>query len=255
MVQNDILYYNNGFIEAHPIYRIAPSTLQFLSEKDYPNKYHFPIVLALDMDKYESTLASGRSGCTMDAVIGIQKSAHESVLMLVELRMGYKNIENLSTQNIISKITHTRDLLGSEIPIHSEKVFIFDSKFLEQARWWFDRKGKEMSELLRCQPYSVEKFVLSLSPQKEELVRFIPNHSSDSIIQDLRKCQHCFYDLLDKVVYWADLSKSYGESEERAHIRSVLHNFWKEEESRIKQDQNFDNLYFQMIEEDYPWIH
>lgn len=133
------IVYNNDFLKRHSLYRHCASTLNAVSERDYPNKNYFDAhIECLDMDTYEKKCCSGNAECTVDAVIGISKcdnkvtSSHR--LMLVELRMLYINAANLSKSELEQKVNHTKDLLGSELPIYKNNVFVFANNVAPQAR-------------------------------------------------------------------------------------------------------------------------
>ena len=82
----------------------------------------------VSLDDYEAKVLKGSNDCTMDAAIGIGNYANNRVttsrLMLVELRMGYDNVDNLSASSLENKISHSENLLSGH-RIDKNNYFIF----------------------------------------------------------------------------------------------------------------------------------
>lgn len=45
--------------------------------------------------------------------------------MLLELRMGYENVMNLSGTKLADKVSHTNEILGRDIPLYDTIYFVF----------------------------------------------------------------------------------------------------------------------------------
>ena len=140
--------YNNKIVQEHSLFRFCGSTLNNVSDKDYQGKYKFnPDIECLDIDDYEKNVQrKQQSFHTGDAVIGIStyenNRGKDPRLMVVELRMGYVSISNLSKKDMEAKVTYTKSLLGGEKSISRESIFIFNNGFIAQAKSWFDRNSR-----------------------------------------------------------------------------------------------------------------
>ena len=148
------MIYDNHVVREHSLYARCPSTLNEISNRDYPGTDYFnPDIIGLDMDDYERRTCYGHANNTVDAVIGIctcqNKKKSSPRLLLVELRMGYEKANNLSKSEMERKILHTKELLSAEKTINRESVFIFDERVAAQARHWFAQRSAEGGGELR----------------------------------------------------------------------------------------------------------
>ena len=156
--------YNNEIIKRHSLYELCHSALNDVSNRDYPGTDYFDRkILCLDMDTYEKDiLRKTHPQPTMDAVIGVSSFGNSQVngsgLLFIELRIGFKNISNLSRTEIERKLAHTKDLLGGEIAIVKDSVFVFNNRLSPVARRWFDRQGRAGNSLSHCIACSVSDF-------------------------------------------------------------------------------------------------
>ena len=156
---------NNELISEHELYAKCPSTLREVSERDYPRKNYFSKndILCLDMDTYEkNVLKTASPEETVDAVIGISSYRHNetknSRLLLIELRMGYDNADNLDRQQHIDKVAHTRTLLGYETPIDNTSLFIFKDDVYPEAEYQFERWRNQYAVYKNFETCSVSSF-------------------------------------------------------------------------------------------------
>ena len=151
------LIINNAYLHSHSLWSICPSTLIDIANRDYPRKNYFRAlnVDALDLDTHEKNIHKGKRGnlaCTGDAVIGIalEKDGNTLVhpaMMIVELRMGYKHGDNISLRELKRKVTHTKTLLSTELPIYPKYYFIFTDKEEPQARSLLYREAKKKGRM------------------------------------------------------------------------------------------------------------
>lgn len=159
----EALVYNNDILSKHSLYDHCASTLNDVSERDYPGKNYFdPQIACLDMDTYETSISHGNAGSTTDAVIGVStcenKTMSQHRLMLVELRMKSQSAETLSKGDLESKVTHTRNLLDSELTIEHENIFVFTEIVAPQARHKIDSWKHEGGLATSFKAYSVKDF-------------------------------------------------------------------------------------------------
>lgn len=135
--------YNNKILNSHPLSKCCKSTLNQISNDDYPNTNYFnKDIECLDMDTYEQN-RKGVTGKTVDAVIGISDCENKREinprLLCVELRMGYKSTRNFSSA-FADKVTHSKGLLGGYICIESKSLFVFKDELAPQAKNWIKNK-------------------------------------------------------------------------------------------------------------------
>jgi len=140
----------NDIIVSHPFACHCQATLNDVAAKDYQRTGWFdPRIICLSLDDYEAKVLKGSNDCTMDAAIGIGNYANNRVtisrLMLVELRMGYDNVDNLSASSLENKISHSENLLSGH-RIDKNNYFIFKDGVAAQAKSWAERKKKEGGE-------------------------------------------------------------------------------------------------------------
>lgn len=74
----------------------------------------------------------------MDLTIGLSSNQKSIQMLLVELRFNYRNPKNIGKQEIIDKITHSKELLVGNT-IYPEYIFIFNDNVYNQARNHFFR--------------------------------------------------------------------------------------------------------------------
>lgn len=157
------LVYNNDILSKHSLYGYCASTLNTVSERDYPEKNYFdPKIACLDMDTYEASVSHGNAGSTTDAVIGVStcknKKMSQHRLMLVELRMKYQSADTLSKSDLESKVTHTRDLLDGELTIEHKNIFVFTEQVAPQALHKIDSWKREGGIVTSFKAWSVRDF-------------------------------------------------------------------------------------------------
>lgn len=167
----------NEHVESHPYYAEVGTTLEKVSEKDYPGTHYFePDIAALDIDQYEKNHPRMHCEPTMDAVIGIKNfDGHQTVnprLLLVELRMNYKSVHHLSVKELTGKVAHTRDLL-TESTLSKFYIFVFTKAVAPQARHWFGRQVKGNRKLADYIAWSTDEFNQNiLAPAKYPYVPY-----------------------------------------------------------------------------------
>lgn len=160
----DPVIYNNDFLHGHSQWEVCGCKLNDdISERDYPGKNYFDRRIdALDMDSCEKKLCKSQPQSTADAVIGIMtcenKTTSNPRLLLVELRMKYKNAANLTKQKLEDKIVHTKQLLGSEAPINTKSLFVFTDSVAPQAFHVVESLKREGGEIRNVEVVSASLF-------------------------------------------------------------------------------------------------
>lgn len=88
----------------------------------------------LNLDKVEKATSRVRNNATMDVTFGISKNQGKSgQVLLCEYRLNYKSVNKISKSGLDAKIKGSKDLLGSEIPIYTPYLFVFNSNIKASA--------------------------------------------------------------------------------------------------------------------------
>lgn len=227
------IIYNNDFLKQHSLYKHCASTLNAVSERDYPKKNYFDTrIECLDMDTYETNNCGGNADCTVDAVIGISncdnKVASSHRLLLVELRMGYVKANNLSKTELEQKIKHTKDLLGSELSIDKNNIFVFTDNVAPQARSFMNRLMQGSKYLKTFIVWSVSNFRNNVKSIDE--MPYNPVYPPAKICKELDgfvKKQN-WKQLFDKIIFWTEcaLNLRNRNSFEYASLSQTIRDWW-----------------------------
>lgn len=228
--------YNNSVVEKHSLYPLCNSTLNEVSNRDYPNTNYFnPNIKCLDMDTYEKNiLRKSYANHTADAVIGISTYENNQELnprlLLIELRIGYESTSNLSKTEIEGKVTHTKFLLSGEKTIEKESIFIFSKKVASQAKRWFDRQSRTGGELKDCKVCSVSDFATIIKSISD--FPYEPIHKAEDIKNSIQQYEKKaeWKRLFAQVKYWCTKAEEYRykNHSESQHITDVIKEIWKD---------------------------
>lgn len=225
----------NDIITSHPFACYCQSTLEEIAERDYCRCGWFDKrTCCLSLDEYEVEICKGSNNCTMDAAIGIANYENNRVtalrLMLVELRMGYENAENLSVSSLDSKINHSRSLLLG-CSIDTNNYFIFMNNVAAQAKSWAERKRNEGGVRNMWVMLSVDEF--------NHLIHFVEDmpYVPKTDLVKLRSGLESlvvgrkWHELSEQSDYWRKKALDYKYRYEIAEFESicvVLLDIWKE---------------------------
>ena len=128
---------NHASAKAYPNC-IKDYNLLILSEDNNLNEKpdFFSDVLVLDLDCAEIIKAKSEKrnqNSTMDSAFVIADEKNKEIL-LVELRLNYKNLYNLNRKKLIDKVAGSCVLLGNSVKVHSDFIFIFQSNKVQEAK-------------------------------------------------------------------------------------------------------------------------
>lgn len=173
MANNLAVWHYPDAVTGHTLARKVLSSLKELSERDYPGAHYFECdVPALDMDSYETSLR-GENRKTADAAVGIcnerQGQPADGRLLLVELRMDYRSVSNLSVTSLLEKEYHTRELLRAfpdDRRTDPSYCLIFDYKIEQQAYSWMSRIHKSNRTTESWKIFSPGSFVTYINVDK-----------------------------------------------------------------------------------------
>ena len=128
--------YSNCQTRNHPLaIKYNSKILELLNElliNEGAKKEYFNDEIVLNIGKLEiieKTKCASRCK-TMDFCIGLSSSQ----MLLVEVKLNVSNPVNVGKKDLEDKIRYSKILLGEDIPIAREKVFIFNDRVLDHAR-------------------------------------------------------------------------------------------------------------------------
>ena len=250
--------YDNDTIQRHSLYCQCKTRLNNIAIRDYGSGSYFDSrIECLDMDTYETSICHGQPDCTVDAVIGSaecsNKRKHNFRLMLVELRLDYKSTRGLSKSNMESKVTHTRALLGAEMIIDPQSVFVFSDNVAEQARHWVESRKKEGGEIKYFVVSSLSAFNANI--RSYDSLPYTPINHLEIIVPKLTKLldDKKYHDFVKQFRYWTNQREYYRNRNafESNNIENILIEVWKYASSVPKEFSNDDDeLEYIILEED-----
>lgn len=228
------LIINNKYLHLHPLWSACPSTLKDIANRDYPRKNYFKKldIDALDLDRYEKSQHKHSMECTGDAVVGIALEKSDNTLlrpavMIVELRMGYKHGDNISLSELKRKITHTKTLLSTVLPVHPNYYFIFTDEEEPQAKSLLYREAQEMGRMQNYKATSVSNFTGNMKDPSHVSDKF--RYTEDDILKSFSRCftsATCdINDFSKQFYYWLDIiedMKAHYNQIEAKHIAGCL---------------------------------
>ena len=227
--------YNNDFLSRHSLFAYCASTLNEVSERDYPGKNYFdPQIACLDVDTYETSVCHGNADSTTDAVIGISTCINKVMsshrLMLVELRMNYQSANNLRKSDLESKVSHTKDLLDGELPIDPQSIFVFTDSVAPQARHWIESRRHEGGLIKSFKAYSVREFcnnVKSIDDMPYTPI-FNPVRLTNELDSFVNTAQ--WKGLFEKLNFWLRTAENlrYSNTFEYESIQQTVKSWWQQ---------------------------
>lgn len=254
--------YNNQLVASHSLYSACQSTLNGVSNRDYPNTNYFnPAIKCLDVDFYEKqVLCTSHPDNTVDAVIGISSFENNKAtnphLLLIELRMNYQSTNSLSKAEMERKVTHTKALLGGECPIKKECLFIFNDSIAPQAVSWFSRQSRTGGELKHCTVCSTTSFSDKVKSSSD--FPYTPIHPKENILNSTQPyCKSAEWDnFMKQVKFWCKKAceYQYKNPSEYEHIKDVITEIWqdfKHETHSLCEEEEFE---MELLEEEFELL-
>lgn len=253
--------YNNAVVEGHSLYPVCGSTLNEVSNRDYPNSNYFnPGIKCLDMDTYESNLRKSQPDRTVDAVIGISTYENNRELnprlLLIELRIGYESVSNLSKTEMEGKVNYTKSLLGSEKEIEKENLFIFSKKVASQAERWFDRQSRTGGLIKNFKVCSVSDFSTIVKSKSD--FPYEPIHKAEDIKNDVQQFvgKAEWTGFIKQIKHWCGVAEKYRykNPSEFKHIIHAIKSIWDEfmqQENTLSDDEILE---CEILEDDFEFL-
>lgn len=227
--------FDNGAIGNPLLKHINKSTLQEVSDRDYPCKYKFkPGVECLDMDTYETAACGGEKGATVDSVVGIADYTDNRKvsprLLYVELRMDYDSVNNLSAGKLKAKVANTQSRIGREVAEEQDKYFVFKDSRTSLFSSWFVRQQKAHAIPDTYMPMSVRDFNEAVCLPSEMPYTYKENRQSISCCLAKAVASNNEDDIIAKFDYWAKKANSYdyrNNRQEANAIKDVMKEEWR----------------------------
>lgn len=210
-----IVVINNASIEKLPEYKKFGTTLQELSDKDYPNKYKFRHdVKSINVDELKCALFSGKAIKSVDAIIGVsdyddaKNTTFNHRLLLIEFRMGYKTESNFSRNDLIGKVHGTKKCLATNNKYEKSILFIFDNCFIQRAKNLFNRYRNQGGDSKFFYAYSVSEFNDTVRDLNDNFV-YKAKFNQKDILNKLKEYfkKGDFSGLYKSVNYWIETAK------------------------------------------------
>ena len=258
----EALIYDNGIITEHKLYPVCGKKLQDVSEKDYHGKKYFDgRIECLDMDFYEKAVCNGDRNETVDAVIGVKKHLDKNrfsnpYLMLLELRMGYENVGNLSGTKLADKVSHTKELLGRDVDLYDMVYFIFKNNVVQRAISMFRNLKLGNKNLKNCEPISTDDFNKYIKSEND--YPYVPENDVKEIRRqlDINNYLSDINKFLDRITYWCEKARQYRYKYNINEYNSILGELkciWHEFRSNnIIGLSDDEEIVAEILEGDYP---
>lgn len=211
-MENNVVVFDNAVTVSHTVYKKGfGCKLNELSIRDYKKKGFNDKIVCLDLDSYEKSFRPQSLNNTMDAAVGISDYHNtrrvNKRLILVELRLDYKNANNLSGTELKRKSTHSRELLGEEISINPVEYFVFRDSVVQQALRIIDNLAVEQGYKGKWYSLTVEDFNALI--QDSEDIPYVPLNSPTLINQEFIEYNHDFNRLINTEDKWLNKSREY----------------------------------------------
>lgn len=196
----DNIVFDNAVTVSHTVYKKGfGCKLNEVSIRDYKIGGFNDKIVCLDLDTYERSVRPHSLNNTMDAAVGVSDYHHtrrvNKRLILVELRLDYKNVNNLSGTELKRKSSHSRELLGEEIPVSPVEYFVFNKNVAEQAFRIVNSLAIEHGSKGRWHGLTVEGFNALI--QDSEKIPYVNLNSPELIKHEFMEYNHDFNRLIN----------------------------------------------------------
>lgn len=250
-----VTVFTNSIIEGHRLFDEVGTTLQEVSDRDYPSRYKFnPAIKCLDGDKLVGT-----SDKSVDTIIGIgDYSDNHTInkrLLLLELRMDYEKREGLHKSLHEKKVSGTKKHLGNESAIETNVWFLFDKKFIHQARHEFSSWREQKGYARNFYAYSVEEFNNKVHDEQEVQKDYTYQYLAKDIETNLMSFVEIddWDALAEKIRYWKSIAEKFilqNKHREVEPIQQAFRDVWTIVEGKRQFMDDDDSILIEIIEED-----
>ena len=255
---------DNAVLQGHPLYARYSMPLPVISLKDYPHESYFQSrhdIEGIDIDQFEIDRTIADRDMTMDAMVGVADYSNNrpvnNRLLLLELRMDYDSTKHLRHSKLHGKINHTRAAIGTSVRVDEENVFVFRNDVAEQAKKWMFSTSQEYLEAknwVALSPDELSNMLQSLADMPYQAIT-----DMKPVDESLSKkiAAKDFEAVMEIIDYWhrkAEQFKLRYQLKEEQHIKDHLHDVWqliKAKDYTLNADQQ---VYVDLMEEDYSYL-
>ena len=249
------LIINNDYVHGCQLWSCCKSTLQGISDRDYPGKNYFkplPNIDALDLDTYEKSLHKKSLECTGDATIGVAinkdgENLVDSYLLLVELRMGHKNGDNLKLEKIRKKVEHSIGILNSSgaVRIYQNYFFIFTDAEAPHAKNKINRRANEIGRMKQYKVFSVSEFKdMIIDPAS---LPYVPENCAESIKKSFAGALKNSSNFDKFSNYWSEKIKDYRNRNVLQEVKYISEVLIEEITNAKNRIDSSSDLYIEMV--------
>lgn len=187
--------YDNQVLKQHPLYSYSEcrSTLNEISEKDYPGCNYFPENIdAIDVDNYEhKVLRPIEEEPTVDAAIGIADYNGDKIsserIQIIELKIDVNNTGSIVYANYNKKVNHSTRILTGAITIDDVVYFVFNNGFVAQARRRFSSFKEQYNDAKKWKAVSLLEFNEEIKFKEDITIDREPVFDMKSVIKECQK--------------------------------------------------------------------
>lgn len=249
------LIINNDYVHSNQLWSCCKSTLQEISSRDYPDKNYFqslPQIDALDLDAYEKSLRKKSSECTGDATIGVALNKQgdnfmDPYLLLIELRMGYKNGDNLDLSKIRKKVEHSKDILSDSgaTRIYQNYFFIFTDTEAPHAKNKINRRANEIGRMKQYKVFSVSELNdMIIDPTS---LPYVPENCAESIKKSFAGALKNSSNFEKFSNYWSEKIKDYRNRNVLQEVKYISEVLIEEITNAKNRIDSSSDLYIEMV--------
>ncbi len=255
---------DNGVLQEHVLYAPYHKLLYEIALKDYIHDSYFqsrPDIEGIDIDQFEADSSIDNCDMTMDAMVGVADYSNNRAvnkrLLLLELRMDYDSTNNLRHNKLCGKIKHTREIIGTDVCIDEEYVFVFHKDVAEKAKKWMFYTSQEYSDAKNWIAMSTEELENMLQSQDSMPYQAITNMVPEDNKLNRLVVARDFDAVLDLIDYWhkqIEFFKTHYQLKEVEHIQQHLHDTWKNAKATVNNITSDEQNFVSIIEEDYGYL-
>ena len=206
------IVFDNAILLSHNVYKKGYGCkLNDLSIRDYNTGGFNDKIVSLDLDSYEKSVNPNSQNNTMDAAIGISNLQNNKRvnkrLLLVELRIGYDNADNIKGSELRHKSFHSRSILGREINIDTDDYFIFKDRIIHEAKNRVNKLALENGYKDKWHSLTVEEFNnLILDAEK---LPYQPINDPAKISAEMKSCGNDINSIITISTKWLQEARNY----------------------------------------------
>lgn len=255
---------DNDVLQEHVLYAPYHKPLYEIALKDYMHDSYFqsrPDIEGIDIDQFEADSSIDNCDMTMDAMVGVADYSNNRTvnkrLLLLELRMDYDSTNNLRHTKLCGKIKHTRAIIGTDVRIDEEHVFVFHKDVAEKAKKWMFNTSQVYSDAKNWIAMSTEELENMLQSQNRMPYQPITNMKSADEELNRLVIAGDFDSALELIDHWHKQAENFKiryQLKEVDHIKQHLHDTWQSAKAMVNNITSEQQDIVSIIEEDYGYL-